>query len=177
MENKNTKVSLEALVKLKKAERPDAQFWDRFDRELNVRALQNCIKKDAWYEVLVRTLTERLLPIASATALCLFVGVSAYLGSVQQMQDANGTVVLFQEEALNLDESNYLLAGNEAVSKDYTVEIISLSNGSNDSSDLKYEEDLIAIAIGETTDYSELMASSNTLNASRAYTQLASYAF
>ena len=176
MENKNTKVSLEALLKLKKAERPNAQFWDRFDRELNVRALQNCIKKDAWYEVLGRTLTERLLPIASA-ALCLFVGVSAYLSSEQQIKESSGTVVLVQEEALNLDGNNYLLAGNEAVSKDYAVEIISLSNGSNDSRDLKYEEDLIAIAIGKTTDYSDLMASSNTLNTTRAYSQLASYAF
>ena len=34
MENKNNKVSLEALLKLKKAEQPNAQFWDRFDREL-----------------------------------------------------------------------------------------------------------------------------------------------
>jgi hypothetical protein len=174
MENKNNKVSLEALLKLKKAEQPNAQFWDRFDRELKVRALQNSIKKDAWYEVLGLALTEKLLPVASAVALCLLVGVSAYLSYEPQTKEASGTLVMLEESSAELAEQDYLVAENEAVSKDYAVTIVSLSN---DSDDFSFEEDSISIAIGATADYSELMASSNTLKNTQVYPQLASYAF
>lgn len=174
MENKNNKVSLEALLKLKKAEQPNAQFWDRFDRELKVRALQNSIKKDAWYEVLGLALTEKLLPVASAVALCLLVGVSAYLSYEPQTKEASGTLVMLEESSAEFVKQDYLVAENEAVSKDYAVTIVSLSN---DSDDFSFEEDSISIAIGATADYSELMASSNTLKNTQVYPQLASYAF
>ena len=177
MENKNNKVSLEALLKLKKAEQPNAQFWDRFDRELKVRALQNSIKKDAWYEVLGLALTEKLLPVASAVALCLLVGVSAYLSYEPQTKEASGTLVILEESSTEFVEQDYLVDGNEAVSKDYAVTIVSLSNDSNAINDFSYEEDSISIAIGATADYSELMASSNTLKNTQVYPQLASYAF
>jgi hypothetical protein len=174
MENKNNKVSLEALLKFKKAEQPNAQFWDRFDQELKVRALQTCIKKDAWYEVVGSALTEKLLPVASAVALCLLVGVSAYLSYEPQTKEASSTLVTLEESSTKFVEQDYLVAGNEAVSKDYAVTIVSLSNDSNDFS---FEEDSISIAIGSTADYSELMASSNTLKNTQVYPQLASYAF
>ena len=110
----------------------------------------------------------------SAVALCLLVGVSAYLSYEPQTKEASGTLVMLEESSAELAEQDYLVAENEAVSKDYAVTIVSLSN---DSDDFSFEEDSISIAIGATADYSELMASSNTLKNTQVYPQLASYAF
>ena len=43
---------LEALLRLKRSENPDAQFWERFDAELHQRMLRTLVKKEPWYRQL-----------------------------------------------------------------------------------------------------------------------------
>ena len=65
MDQKKDNISLEALLKIKSAERPNEQFWERFDLELNERALKTCIKKETWGDLIGFNLVDKLLPVAS----------------------------------------------------------------------------------------------------------------
>ena len=70
-QTRNTDVQLEDLLRFKQAERPDAAYWNRFDRELHQRMLKTLVKKDPFYRQVFRGLTGRLFPaglLASATA-------------------------------------------------------------------------------------------------------------
>lgn len=60
------KVSLEELLRVKRAERPDQAFWEQFDNELHQRMLQTLVKKDPWYVQVFRGLTGK---IAQTTAI------------------------------------------------------------------------------------------------------------
>ena len=43
---------VEALLRLKRSENPDAQFWERFDVELHQRMLRTLVQKEPWYRQL-----------------------------------------------------------------------------------------------------------------------------
>jgi len=76
MTDKNTKkISLEALLELKKAEKPAPEFWDGFQQDFHQRRLQSMIQKPTLMGRLTSVLASRsslLLPL-SASAVVLFV--------------------------------------------------------------------------------------------------------
>lgn len=70
------KVSLEDLLRLKRAERPAAEFWNNFERELRQKQLTALLEKRPWWQDLPQLLTRRsYLPIG-ATAILAFTLVS-----------------------------------------------------------------------------------------------------
>lgn len=70
-------VKVEDLLRLKRAERPDAAFWDQFDRELHQRMLQTLVKKDPWYVQIVRGLTGRIAQTTAVGAAAALVALFA----------------------------------------------------------------------------------------------------
>ncbi|MEO5958512.1 MAG: hypothetical protein ABIR80_05310, partial [Opitutaceae bacterium] len=42
-------ITLEDIIRLKRAERPPAQFWERFDRELRAKQLSALLEKRPWW--------------------------------------------------------------------------------------------------------------------------------
>jgi len=70
------KVTLEDLLRLKRAERPTAEFWSNFERELRQKQLSALLEKRPWWQELPQLLTRRsYLPIG-ATAILAFTLVS-----------------------------------------------------------------------------------------------------
>lgn len=64
-------VSLEQLLKLKRSERPDAAFWDEFDRELRRRQLASVVAAPTWRARFARSLLvglRRAVPVTAAAA-------------------------------------------------------------------------------------------------------------
>ena len=181
MGNKERELKLEDLLKVKAAERPDAQFWERFDLELNERALKTCIKRESFLERIGAHLVEHILPITSTVAVVLFFGAISLIQTFQgdSKQSIKGLSVvdghLGDSIALNLaNEESTLVTNDERVFEDYAVEIITVSN---ELKTVDFAADSIPVAIGSTANYSELVADANTLKYTKAYTQLASYAF
>jgi ribosomal protein S10 len=43
---------VETLLRLKRSENPDAQFWERFEAELHQRMLRTLVQKEPWYRQL-----------------------------------------------------------------------------------------------------------------------------
>ncbi|NBB78168.1 MAG: hypothetical protein GVY36_01800 [Verrucomicrobia bacterium] len=68
---RQNEVKVEDLLRLKRAERPDATFWNHFDRELHQRMLQTLVKKDPWYVQVMRGLTGRIAQTAAVGAAAL----------------------------------------------------------------------------------------------------------
>jgi hypothetical protein len=64
------KVSLEDLLRLKRAERPPAEFWNQFDRELQAKQLAALVGKRRWWHSAARTIRRfSYLPLGATAAL------------------------------------------------------------------------------------------------------------
>jgi hypothetical protein len=69
-------VTLEDLLRLKRAERPPAEFWSRFDRELRAKQLAAIVEPRPWWAPLIRLgtrLSHYQLPVGAAAILTLSV--------------------------------------------------------------------------------------------------------
>jgi len=70
-ERSKTNVTLEDLLKLKRAERPAPEFWETFDRELRRRQLASLVTVRPWYErvgQLTLVVLKRAAPVGVAAA-------------------------------------------------------------------------------------------------------------
>lgn len=54
MKSEKRSIEIEDLLRLKRAERPPAEFWDRFDRELRAKQLSALVAKRPWWQRLNR---------------------------------------------------------------------------------------------------------------------------
>lgn len=72
-----TKVTLDDLLKVKRAERPSEQFWDKFDQELHQRMLQTLVQKDPLYVQIMRGLTGRFAQMATVAGLAAVIVLAA----------------------------------------------------------------------------------------------------
>lgn len=68
---------LSQLIQLKRQERPDAAFWDKFDQELRSKQLAALVRTQSWYERLgkLSILMARKSAAVTATASILVLGV------------------------------------------------------------------------------------------------------
>ncbi|HTB81555.1 MAG TPA: hypothetical protein VK717_11790 [Opitutaceae bacterium] len=74
------KIALEDLLRLKRAERPPAEFWAQFDRELHAKQLAALLEKKPWWISAIRRVARfSCLPLGAGAALALaFVTVREY---------------------------------------------------------------------------------------------------
>ena len=70
------KVTVEDLLHLKRAERPDAGFWTSFERELRQKQLTALLEKRPWWQMLPQLITRRVYLPVGATAILAFTLVS-----------------------------------------------------------------------------------------------------
>jgi hypothetical protein len=64
--NPPPKVTLEDLLRLKRHERPGAEYWERFDRELRARALRSFVQPEPLLARWSRALRSGITPWATA---------------------------------------------------------------------------------------------------------------
>jgi hypothetical protein len=70
------KVTVEDLLRLKRAERPAAEFWSNFERELRQKQLTALLEKRPWWQELPQIFTRRAYLPVGATAILAFTLVS-----------------------------------------------------------------------------------------------------
>jgi hypothetical protein len=70
------KVTVEDLLHLKRAERPTAEFWNDFERELRQKQLAALLEKRPWWRELPQLLVRRAYLPVGATAILAFTLVS-----------------------------------------------------------------------------------------------------
>ena len=136
-------VKVEDLLRLKRLERPNQDFWSSFDRELHQRMLQALVKKDPWYVQIVRGLSGRLAQTTAVGATAAFLAMMilrpAFFDSVQS--EAVTFVTQQSSEIIPSDPTAIAIpeAGSDWVA-DYQIEAISAdAPGSN----LGYTQDYL----------------------------------
>lgn len=73
-ESKQRPVTLEDLLRLKRTERPSAEFWTQFDRELRAKQLAALVEKRPWWSAVPRAfagLSRYHVPIGATAILAL----------------------------------------------------------------------------------------------------------
>lgn len=82
MNLKKTTVSVEDLLRVKRAERPPAEFWNEFDRELRLKQLAAIVEPRPWWAPFIRIgtrVSHYQVPLGAAAILALsLVTVSEY---------------------------------------------------------------------------------------------------
>ena len=69
-----SKITLEEILKLKRKERPPAEFWEAFDRDLRRRTLQALVNDEPWYGRYLGSALGRILasiPLSAAVVATL----------------------------------------------------------------------------------------------------------
>lgn len=72
-----TDLTIEHLLKLKRAEKPEAEFWEQFERELQQKQLQALMRPSVWMRLSRLALPPRSWPALSAVAAALALAVLA----------------------------------------------------------------------------------------------------
>ncbi len=85
-----TKVTIEDLLHLKRSERPDAEFWSNFDRELRQKQLSALLEKRPWWQSMPQLLARRAYLPIGATAVLAFTLVSVKYYSPLQVVQVDG---------------------------------------------------------------------------------------
>jgi hypothetical protein len=101
-------VTLEDLLRLKRAERPAAEFWNEFDRELRTKQLSALMAKRPWWQTirvggLFARLGQHRVPLGAAAAFALtFLAIrDGHEGGSPALEPAQA-VITSSESASNL---------------------------------------------------------------------------
>lgn len=98
------KVTIEDLLRLKRAERPASEFWHNFERELRQKQLTALLEKRPWWQGLPQLFARRAYLPVGATAILAFTLVSIKYYVPTQVT---------QVEGLSNGAASVSVAGNE----------------------------------------------------------------
>jgi hypothetical protein len=91
------KVTVEDLLRLKRAERPPGEFWAKFDAEIRAKQLSAIVSKRPWWDGISRgfvVFRKMQLPMGAAAALALtWVGVRYAGNRVEPIHEARSAAV------------------------------------------------------------------------------------
>jgi len=100
-----TKVTLEDLLRLKRAERPPVEFWAEFEQQMRTKQLAAIVRKDPWWRSWRNVLASSArfhLPVGATAMLALaFITVREYRHSAPvetRLPDLASTLPAFQAE-------------------------------------------------------------------------------
>lgn len=108
-------VKIEDLLQLKRAERPSAEFWTKFEHELRQKQLTALVHKRRWWHGLPVLLSRRLLVPAGTAAIVTFTFVSVRLANtsvVSQVEMADHRREIAAVPVENLPVTEVAVAAN-----------------------------------------------------------------
>lgn len=122
MPESNRPISVEDLLRLKRAERPPAEFWATFDRELRAKQLAALVGKRPWWQTLPKVwsgLSHYRLPLgASAIVAVTFFSVRDHQATTPAQLASDHAVPVavaaVAEQAMPVEHSSFAAASAEA---------------------------------------------------------------
>lgn len=108
-QNHRPPVTIEQLLRLKRAEQPTEEFWNRFERELRDKQLAALVEKRPWWQNLPQVFARRAYLPIGATAILAFslVSVKFYapteLAQVDELAGAPTAVVAKQSVPVRVE--------------------------------------------------------------------------
>jgi hypothetical protein len=124
--DQRSKVTIEDLLRLKRAERPPVEFWSAFERELRQKQLTALLEKRPWWQELPQFMTRRAYLPVGATAILAFTLVSLrYYTPVQVVQlngaSAGSTTALNSQNEPRPARQNAVLVSSPLVNREGPV--------------------------------------------------------
>ncbi len=89
--DKKSPVSIEDLLRLKSTERPSAEFWSHFERELRQKQLTALVQKRRWWHDLPVLLSRRVYVPAGAAAIVAFTLVTVRYSTSSPLAQVENT--------------------------------------------------------------------------------------
>jgi hypothetical protein len=83
--DQHSPVTIEDLLRLKRAERPNAEFWTRFEQELRQKQLTALVQKRRWWHEMPALLSRRIYMPAGAAAVIAFTLVAVRYSAPTQI--------------------------------------------------------------------------------------------
>lgn len=175
-----TEIKVEDLLRLKRSERPDEQFWNQFDRELHQRMLSSLVKKDPWYTQVFRGLTGRIAQAGAvataAAALAVMVVVRPAMVGIEQ---ESPTQLASNVPAALVDVLPQAIETTSAVvaavgQMDYSIDSISASEAT--SADVyrhEFDHDRMEVVAFDRSAYSADDAASSSFRSTATMASLA----
>lgn len=123
------KVTVEDLLRLKRAERPAPEFWSNFERELRQKQLSALLEKRPWWQEIPQFLARRAYLPVGATAILAFTLVSVkYYAPAQLAQVENppvgSPVAVDREVAASINPVSSPLVNRSESTESETAETI-----------------------------------------------------
>lgn len=120
-------VTIEDLLRIKRAERPPVEFWAQWDRELRAKQLAAIVEERPWWQVHVPVYVRRMvkwqIPVGATAVMALtFVTLRDY-----QDQSAQEPVLVTEEVISNATEQPGLASAAASGTTLYTVASVSTS--------------------------------------------------
>src|SRR5262245_29538218 len=100
--DKRPQVTVEALLLLKRAARPPAEFWAGFERELRQKQLAALVEQRPWWRELPQLISRRIYLPIGATAIAAFTLVSVRFYSPTPLAQVEAPVSLPTQSAPTL---------------------------------------------------------------------------
>jgi hypothetical protein len=145
--DQQTEVTVEDLLRLKRAERPSEEFWGEFDRGLHQRMLQTLVKKAPWYEQVMLGLTGRFARSSAIAAAAVLVALllvrPSFLSSAPAGQSVANRAAAMPDVAapvvaVAISDLSYADVASHANASYYGIEVIS---GADSSPEAGFERD------------------------------------
>jgi hypothetical protein len=111
-----SKVTIEDLLHLKKSERPSADFWTGFERELRQKQLSALVQKRAWWRDLPQLIARRAYLPIGATAILTFTLISVKYYTPLQVAQGDGTAAIRLAALNNAGENSPVTVNTAPVS-------------------------------------------------------------
>jgi hypothetical protein len=153
-------ISLEELLRFKKAERPNQDFWKDFDSELHQRMMQTLVKKDAWHVQIMRGLSGKLAQtaaIAAAAAVMALMVIRPAFVAPGASEPTSPTVAAVEaEKSTAVEETRETPDAALMADADYEIEMLSASTADAENSAVTqdYGLDHIEVASYDSDAYS-----------------------
>lgn len=146
--DKKSPVSIEDLLRLKTTERPSAEFWSQFEKELRQKQLTALVQKRHWWHDLPVLLSRRVYVPAGAAAIVAFTLVTVRYSSSSQLAQVENTA----PRIVAADPAIESLPVTEISTTSRAYERADLAAGSATSA----RHDSAPVAVAATSDDSDL---------------------
>jgi hypothetical protein len=106
--DQHSKVTLEDLLRLKRAERPSPEFWSKFEHELRQKQLTALVQKRRWWHEFPVSFSRRIYVPAGAAAIIAFTVLSVRYsvpGRIAQMPNPTPRLASETSKAEKLDRA------------------------------------------------------------------------
>jgi hypothetical protein len=160
----HNKVTVEELLQLKKYEKPDDKFWNKFDRELQRKTLQTLVKPTSIRERILNAITSipvksiSAVPAMALLALSIIPASNLFLSSNSHIATGHELATIDHKDAVmeqELSEASYEIAQEyqRPQAANFVLESISVTPETKNEFTTDFADSSVMLLTQDSTEY------------------------